>query len=458
MMFFRKNLLAVLAALLAAATIAHAITWVRTYGDEGNEGGFCVQITKDGNYIITGYPWVLIKVDTSGKVLWSRDYGISGRWGEQVSDGGYIITSSVPSLLRTNSQGDTLWSRNYELDSYCVQETSDSDYIMVGDHYEGNEKYLVLLKTDFDGALLWTRTYGAPSHNRNSGFFIQETSDGDYIITGATGIDTEEFATGYLWLIKTDADGDTLWTQEYGTGEIGTFNKGYCVKETRDGGYIITGYKDYEGLWLLKTDIDGDTLWTKTYTTPAGGTGYNVQETQDSGFIVVGNTETLTALSNGANRNLWLIKTDKEGDTLWTRIYGGDGYDEGYCVQQLNDLGYLVVGATTSYGVGGSYDLWLLRTDSLGLLGITEPPLSQESLSWGVASSLGSQIILYYFNRPQGVRASIFDASGRKVGEVYSRESTGILTWGANQPSGVYFLQVIEDKDIIKTERIVLIH
>ena len=453
----KRITLTILAALIAVQ-ISHA-GWWRTFGEEGYDVGNCVQITSDGNYIIAGkkdgYLW-LLKVDTLGEPIWSKTYGRSEghqtRWTEPTNDEGYVIAAWTPSLVKVNDEGDTLWTRDYGMKSYCVQVASDGGYIVLGgdNGYEADE-HLLLVKTNSQGDTVWTKTYGVPSRNRNSGFFIQVTSDSGYIITGATGEESEEFATKYLWLVKIDANGDTLWTREYGTGEIGESNKGYCVRQTLDGGYIITGYKAYEGIWLLKTDANGDTLWTKVYATAAGGTGFNVQQTADGGYIVTGTTETFTASLNPTMCDLWLLKTDSLGDTLWTRKYPGGGSEAvGTCVQQTSDNGFIATGVLNG-------DLYLLKTDSLGLLAIEEFPITPSLSDWEIIASIGSEITLHYKDRAQGFHASIFNVSGQKVDEIYSSSTTGSIKWGADQPNGVYFIQVNETK-LARAERVVLIH
>ena len=105
------------------------------------------------------------------------------------------------------------------------------------------------------------------------------------------------------------------WEQTFG-GEY--YDRGFSVRQTTDGGYIITGttrVNTYnEDVYLIKTDTYGDTLWTKTI----GGTyydyGYSVQQTTDGGYIIAGDTK-----SFGNGSNVYLIKTDSNGTVIWEK-------------------------------------------------------------------------------------------------------------------------------------------
>ena len=154
---------------------------------------------------------------------------------------------------------------------------------------------------------------------------------------------------------------DTLWTLTLGESSE---DRGRSVQQTTDGGYIITGYTCSYGagsydVYLIKTDSLGDTLWTRTFGGSASDVGYSVQQTTDGGYIIAGIT-----YSYGAGyADVWLIKTDLLGNTLWTRTYGGSDWDEAYSVQQTTDGGYIIAGYTKSYGAGDR-DVYLVRTSA----------------------------------------------------------------------------------------------
>jgi hypothetical protein len=242
-----------------------------------------------------------------------------------------------------------------------VQQTNDGGYVISGTtgSLGAGDYDVYLIKTDATGDTLWTKTFGGIY--LDYGRSVQQTTDGGYIITG----ETNGYGTGYydIYLVKTNSSGDTLWTKVFG-GTSDDFP--WSVRQTTDGGYIIGGYThsfsaDNDDVYLIKTDGNGDSLWTKAFGGASDDDGFSVQQTIDGGYIIAGTTYSF----GSGSYDFYLIKTDAIGVPLWIKTYGGISTDEGESVQQTNDGGYIISGETFSFGAGNA-DVYLIKTNAAG--------------------------------------------------------------------------------------------
>lgn len=310
--------------------------------------------------------------------LWSRMYG--GEAGDicysvqQTTDGGYMLAGITESfgagvvdfwLVKTDDNGDSLWSRTYGgryyNHCYSAQQTSDGGYILAGHTYSSDVwwKDLWLVKTDINGDTLWTRTYRGLEEDYCHA--VKQTTDGGYVLAGTTqsyGVGNSDF-----WLVKTDDNGDSLWSRTFGGV---SFDQCRSVQQTADGGYMLAGHTYSFGagwydFWLVKTDANGDSLWSRTF----GGSGsdwcYSAQQTADDGFVLVGTT---TDYDSG-RKNLLLVKTDENGDSLWGRTMQGTDSDIYRFVTQTGDSGYVLGGSIRPSG-SGFVDFFLMKVDTNG--------------------------------------------------------------------------------------------
>ncbi len=424
--------------------------WERTYGGSDHDYGSSVAQTSDGGYIVAGGTRsfgagsgdiYLVKTDAVGDTIWTRTYGGSsydyGYSVAQTSDGGYIVAGMTESfgagsydvyLVKTDAVGDTIWTRTYGGSDYdrgnSVAQTTDGGYIVAGETecFGAGEYDVYLVKTDGLGDTIWTRTYGGSGDDWGSS--VAQTSDGGYIVAGVT----ECFGAGEsdVYLVKTDCDGDTIWTRTYGVSDD---DYGRSIAQTSDGGYIVAGVYDYDyweagtgDVYLIKTDAVGDTIWTRTYGGSHDDYGRSVAQTSDGGYIVAGWTEFFGA----GNYDVYLVKTDCDGDTMWTRTYGGSSGDYGYSVAQTSDGGYIVAGVTLSFGAGsgvGWYDVYLVKTDSLGYTSIEENPSSAKPEAFALSAHPNpfNSAVKISIDAPvetqdlASLQIEIFDVNGRMV-------------------------------------------
>ncbi len=215
------------------------------------------------------------------------------------------------------------------------------------------------MKIDGEGNEEWYQTFGG--EGRDAAWTVQQTTDGGYIITGFT----MSFGAGSsdVYLVKTDGEGNEEWYQTFGDE---AYDAAYAGQQTADGGYIIAGVTTSFGagnsdVYLVKTDGEGNEEWYRTFGGEANDIAYAVQQTADGGYIIAGDTESFGA----GDWDVYLVKTDGEGNEEWYRTFGGEETDEARSVQQTADGGYIIAGLTTSYGAG-NYDVYLVKTDEEG--------------------------------------------------------------------------------------------
>jgi len=225
---------------------------------------------------------------------------------------------------------------------------------------------------------LWTKIFGGSNQGgcNNTGDIgrtLERLDDDGYIISGWTnsyGIDNTD-----VWLICTDETGNEIWSYALTVNDTAD-EAVYDMARTHDGGFVLTGITDViycQGghgarfacggrTLLVRINELGDTLWTRSY--DGGDQGWSegkaVQQTDDGGFVIVGRADTE---ENGSN--IWIFKVDEHGNMAWAKMFGDIGYDEGTCVQQTDDGGFIITGSKEEIDTGTQM-LWLIRTNELG--------------------------------------------------------------------------------------------
>jgi hypothetical protein len=302
--------------------------WNKTFSRGADNVASSLQQTSDGGYILSGYT--------------RPDGGDYNAW-----------------LIKTDSHGNEQWNTTFGEKNhswaYSVLQTVDSRYILTGfTRLNGGDYNALLIKTDINGNELWNRTFGGPNNDRIS--YVQQTLDGGYILAGHTisyGSSKRD-----AWLIKTDINGNEQWNRTY-QNFSSIYQAASFVQETSDGGFIIAGvimFAEAENTdaWIIKTDKNGNEQWNKI----VGGMGkdyaYSVQQTSNGGYIIAGSTDYGTNESNA-----WLRKIDANGTKLWNKTFRGN-YS---VVQQTSYGGYVMAGEIESYRAV-DLDVWLIKVIS----------------------------------------------------------------------------------------------
>jgi len=248
---------------------------------------------------------------------------------------------------------------------YSVQQTTDGGFIIAGytKSFGLPKKDFYLIKTDANGILIWSKTYG--NTKKDEGYDVQQTNDGGYIITGYTDETAGGGGKKDIYLIKTDATGNLMWNRHFGGNDQ---DEAYAVQQTTDNGYILCGYtKSYgagdEDIYVIKTDSSGNIQFTKTYGGGNKERANSIKQTIDGGYILTGYSESYGA----GNKDIIILKINSFLNVQWTKTYGGGNEDRGEEIQILNgNTGYIITGKTKSFGLGGK-DAYLLNTDVNGV-------------------------------------------------------------------------------------------
>lgn len=281
----------------------------------------------------------------------------------------------------------------------AVLETADGGFLVTGytaSHGAGGTD-LWLIRTDRNGDTLWTRTVGGPADDY--GWDVEHAEDGGFAIVGFTaswGAGGED-----VWLVRIDERGDTLWTRTFGgDGD----ERAWSLAPTGDGGWVIAGQAeaadagDFD-LFLVRTDAEGEVVWITSHSGPGEERVFDVARVADGGFVFAGTTSDSV---DGA-RDVSLVRVGDDGMLSWQRRFGGEGDAVGHGLVVTPEGGFLVVGYGEGSGVDGS-EIYLVRTDADGreLWSQRIGDEGEDRAMMGVRSSMGGYVIAGYTSTEAG--------------------------------------------------------
>ena len=465
--------------------------WTRTYNDGRNAVGSSVEQTTDGGFIICGKstPFVtafhnvyLVKTDSFGDTIWTRRYGDNlpdiGNEVHQTMDGGYIIVGSYTPhyyeydsyMIRTDCDGHALWERTYQFDydsqAFSVCETSEGNFVFTGAYTDSSiHLQLIIVMTDPSGEEIWR--YITNEYWDSSGSSILQCNDGNLILTGSAASFGEQHSD--VLLMKIDLNGNPIWIKTYGGDHT---DVGYSISKTQDGGYVIGGsfftLPNSSDFYIVKTDSIGDTLWTNTFGFIHGEYAYGIDQTSDGGYVLAGNTISFAV----GGLDCYMVKTDENGEEIWSSFIRGEDQDEFKDVQQTIDGGYICTGQTTLFNPTAHGEVYLVKYDAdnnqvedFGKAQVCDFTLYPTYPNPFNAST----VITFELATASNVTLDIFDVTGRNVGALHATPGNAlpenqympagthqIVFDGEGLTSGVYFVW-LEAGNFIQTRKMLLI-
>lgn len=247
-------------------------------------------------------------------------------------------------------------------EGHCVRQTSDGGYIIAGFSSMDYNSDAYLIKTDANGDTIWTKSYGGANDQEAS---CIQLLDNGYVFSGLNWVSGDEFQA---YLVETDLNGTPSWEK---TQSLILNNSANDLELTMDGVYASIGawsfYPELHTMIFMKYNDQGDTVIAKTlnytYGSEYGNSLVALDADQGHGYAVLATIAFDESSANGDD--MFLVRLDEAGDSLWTKKYGGVDDERGLCIQKTPDNGFILAGSSTSYG-NGSWNALLLKTDSEG--------------------------------------------------------------------------------------------
>lgn len=446
-----------------------------------SDGGY-ILAGSTSNFASGGTDVHIVKTGVNGDTAWTRSFGSASIYSDyancirQTSDGGYIVAGRTDDLgpggqdaylLKLNSTGDTSWTHAYgSLNNdwaNAVEQTQDGGYIIAGGYQTGVGYFII--KTDANGDTTWTREYGTQSND----VAVSVIEDGSAFMVGGSKWN----GTGFVFNIsKLNSGGDEIFSRSYTCSVGATCNLTSMIK-TSDGNFLLAGYENGYGngssIYLVKVTPAGDTIWTRTYAANGFEYAYDVKNTLDGGYIITGSTQ-----SAGIDKAL-LMKITSGGNISWQKSFGGSSYAYGYSVVQAVDSGFVLAG--NIYESSGSpRGMYLIKTDPLGnscsststSLTISYPPTTEVLLTTYRYTGVGYMRTSSLVRRGSAVTVVCFsnaiaDENNSQDIKVYPNPSGGNLildlgTTGGNALITLYDQcgRVIRNYSIVSAQQLII--
>ncbi len=299
-------------------------------------------------------------------VLFEDNYYILGttRKTDKISTDFYIVELFANGKIKNKFT----FGGKYRDTGKDIKVNKDGIYVF-GKRWEGGytNNDMFLTKLDFEGNEQWKRFYGGYHNDLGHKFIF--TKDGGFAMAGFNR-SVDDFGDAYL--VKADKNGELIWENHFGDRYV---DHAFDVVETDEGNFIVVGTKggfynptstDFlnhdADIYIIKTNAEGKKLWEKTY----GGTGHDwakeIIKAPGGGYFVCGSTQS----SGAGSFDFFLMKIDEDGNELWFKTYGGKDFDYGESVRISKDNNLYIIGSSASYSDNYKPDHLLVKTNLNG--------------------------------------------------------------------------------------------
>ena len=462
--------------------------WTKSIGESGSQVAYAVFPTFDYGFILGGHTinsgyrdFFMVKTDDLGEVLWTKSYGETGRsetanWMIETTDGGYIraggrgqdppySSNADMYLVKTDVNGDVQWSSIIGLEDIsesanCIIQTSDGGYIVCGSYWATPQTGydVFLIKTTDLGVQEWRQVLSFEEGMADRAYGIIQADDGGYLVTG----ETQAFTTNYddnAYILKTNIVGEMEWLKTYG-GSWPWYENSNHIIHTSDGGFFLCGNQDNDGLdknwYVVKTDENGDQLWSNN---SVGGTYH------DGAYYACEMTDGSYAVAGSVHQDVWnafITKYNIDGDTVWTKMWGtgDDNSQYNYAIQQLDDGGFITVGSTTTNDGGHNIYLTRLSPETAGIHNSDYDGSGNqiELIENKPNPFISKTIIPYNLRTAKHVNISVYNVYGQKIKELvntYQAPGKYEVEFDCkNCQSGIYYC-VLSSGDKILTRKLI---
>lgn len=473
----KTKILMLIVFLLAIRTTDAQIMFQRHYGGNADDAGNSVLQAVDGGYIVAGRTMsygngsndiYVLKTDALGNESWSKTYGGIG-WDaplgvKKTYDNCYVIVGGTSSfgaggsdafLMKIDNDGDSLWFRTYggsaDDEGFGVDICEDSGYIISGATCSFADAFAAayLIRTNYHGDTLWTRIYEKKDFNGANS--VIKTNEDGFLLVGVAETGGAPGADGLT--IKTNSVGDSMWMKTFGGSSYDEF---YSICEDNNGNYLMCGttYNLVNGsydIYVTKITVNGEMIWSRSFGGAGSDNSYSMIQTSDNNYVIAGSTESFGA----GGKDVYLIKINSDGDTIWTRTFGGASDDWAKSIQETVDGGYIISGYTHSFG--GNYDVYLIKTDANGFSGFEKIISLRETLKVFPNPSNGLFRIQFQDIYNKNAEIEIYNLFGQIVYKKYLPNQT-IDYYEVdirNNPKGVYILS-FKNRNSFKTCKIII--